>query len=365
MDKTILIKTNASTLPSIVERTDATIIDGSLKNLFCTYLGYELVDGLYDNNNIPYYRLLRPAQILLDFEKVKSESFNELFHEWQGILEYLFINGIPNNAQSSLVFKFHIPQGMTDWLLECDDSSYYNIGVKICQMPNISITIDNEQYNEITSYFVQRIKQEIDNNYNQLNIVFCNNNINESSSIIKILGEKLSFDTNILSHLIRIMSFSVWKELQFESFKDCCHIEKVVYYTGNNNGSCVDTNNKIQFVDYGKNTDFRIRFYIKVLKPCNMIYNLQLRVCSICSDSSWFITNHRTISVNTPKESTIELDFMIIFPYCNHDYECTLFANKELINNISIRSDYYLDYYNKSDYSNDDDYGLYTGGAFM
>lgn len=32
MDKTILIKTNASTLPSIVERTDATIIDGSLKN---------------------------------------------------------------------------------------------------------------------------------------------------------------------------------------------------------------------------------------------------------------------------------------------------------------------------------------------
>ena len=53
MDKTILIKTNASTLPSIVERTDATVIDGSLKNLFCTYLGYELVDGLHDDNNIP------------------------------------------------------------------------------------------------------------------------------------------------------------------------------------------------------------------------------------------------------------------------------------------------------------------------
>ena len=77
MDKTILIKTNASTLPSIVERTDATIIDGSLKNLFCTYLGYELVDGLYDNNNIPYYRLLRPAQILLDFESAYKKCLRE------------------------------------------------------------------------------------------------------------------------------------------------------------------------------------------------------------------------------------------------------------------------------------------------
>ena len=109
MDKTILIKTNASTLPSIVERTDATVIDGSLKNLFCSYLGYELVDGLHDDKNIPYYRLLRPAQILLDFEKVKSESFNELFHEWQGILEYLFINGIEQNS-STKEFKFILSQ---------------------------------------------------------------------------------------------------------------------------------------------------------------------------------------------------------------------------------------------------------------
>lgn len=366
MDKTILIKTNASTLPSIVERTDATIIDGSLKNLFCTYLGYELVDGLYDNNNIPYYRLLRPAQILLDFEKVKSESFNELFYEWQGILEYLFINGIPNNAQSSLVFKFHIPQGMTDWLLECDDSSYYNIGVKICQMPNISITIDNEQYNEITSYFVQRIKQEIDNNYNQLNIVFCNNNINESSSIIKILGEKLSFDTNILSHLIRIMSFSVWKELQFESFKDCCHIEKVVYYTGNNNGSCVDTNNKIQFVDYGENTDFRIRFYIKVLRPCNMRYDLQLHICSIPPHSIWLKTINQAISVNTSKDAVVERDFVIDFPYCNCDYKCVLFANEESINEISIRCDYYLDWLDDDHgYSDYDDPGPFLRGGAL
>lgn len=208
MDKTILIRTNASDLPDIVEQAGATIIDGSLKNLFCTYLGYELVDGLCDNNNIPYYRLLRPSQILLDFEKVKPEAFNELFREWQGILENLFINGIHNNNQSSLEFKFHIQQGLTDWLLGCDDSSYYNIGVKICQMPNISITIDNEQYNEITNYFVQRIKQEIDNEDNKLSVIFCNHDINSSSSIVDILEERLP--------LIQIVPFHIWVGKQME-----------------------------------------------------------------------------------------------------------------------------------------------------
>lgn len=208
MDKTILIRTNASDLPDIVEQADATIIDGSLKNLFCTYLGYELVDGLCDNNNIPYYRLLRPSKILLDFEKVKPDSFNELFREWQGILEFLFVNGIPNNDHSSLVFKFHIPKGLTDWLLGCGDSSYYNIGVKICQKPNISITIGNEQYDEIISYFVQKIKQEIDNVDNKLNIIFCNPDINISSSIVNILEEKLP--------LIQIVSFHIWVGKQME-----------------------------------------------------------------------------------------------------------------------------------------------------
>lgn len=215
MDKTILIKTNASTLPSIVERTDATVIDGSLKNLFCSYLGYELVDGLHDDNNIPYYRLLRPAQILLDFEKVKSESFNELFHEWQGILEYLFINGIEQNS-STKEFKFILSQELANWLLACNDSLYYNIGMKIRKSENLSIKIDHEQFDEIVSYFMQGIRQEIENKDYPLNIVFCNDKINESSTIFKILEERLPTIKFV------IIPFPLWIDKE----KEKQHLEK-------------------------------------------------------------------------------------------------------------------------------------------
>ena len=75
-------------------------------------------------------------------------------------------------------------------------------------MPNISITIGNEQHDEITSYFVRKIKQEIDNEDYKLNIVFCNPDINISSSIVNILEEKLP--------LIQIVSFHVWVGKQME-----------------------------------------------------------------------------------------------------------------------------------------------------
>lgn len=215
MDKTILIRTNAFDLPDIVEQADATIIDGSLKNLFCTYLGYELVDGLHDDNNIPYYRLLRPAQILFTFEKVKPGAFNELFREWQGILEYLFINGIEQYS-SIKEFKFRLSQELADWLLVCNDSLYENIGIKLSKSENISIKIDHEQFDEIVSYFVQGIRQEIDNKDNLLIIVFCNDKIKESSTIFKILEERLPTIKFV------IIPFHLWIDKE----KEKQHLEK-------------------------------------------------------------------------------------------------------------------------------------------
>ena len=368
MDKTILIRTNKSSLPDIVSKTDATIIDGSLKNLFCTYLGYELVDRLHDCNNIPYYRLLRPSQILLDFEKVKPESFNELFCEWQGILEYLFINGIQYNEQSSTKeFKLSFSQGLADWLLGCNNSLYNNIGMNLSKTANISIQIDYEQFDEIVSYLVQSIRQEIDNKANQLNIVFCNNNINESSSIFKILKERLPLHVEIRSH-IQIMPFVYWKDQQIESFKDCCQIEKAVYYTRNDNNGCsVGNDDRIRFDNDEKGAYLKIRFYIKVLRPCNMRYDLHLQMCSIPPHSIWSTTINQTISVNSSKDFIIEKDFVIDFPYCNCDYKCVLFANEESINEISIRCNYYLnDWVDNYDYRNDDDPGpCFRGGGFM
>lgn len=365
MDKTILIKTNASTLPSIVERTDATVIDGSLKNLFCSYLGYELVDGLHDDKNIPYYRLLRPAQILIDFEKVKSESFNELFHEWQGILEYLFINGIEQNS-STKEFKFILSQELANWLLACNDSLYYNIGMKIRKSENLSIKIDHEQFDEIVSYFMQGIRQEIDNKDYPLNIVFCNDKINESSYIVNMLSERLPFNMEILSH-IRIMTFAYWKKQQFESFKDCCQIEKAVYYTRNDyNGCSVGKDKSISFENDEKGAYLKIRFYIKVLRPCNMRYDLQLHICSIPPHSIWSKTINQAISVNTSKDAVVERDFVIDFPYCNCDYKCVLFANEESINEISIRCDYYLDWLDDDHgYSDYDDPGPFLRGGAL
>lgn len=365
MNKTILIKINASTLPSIVERTDATIIDGSLKNLFCTYLGYELVDGLHDDNNIPYYRLLRPSQILLDFEKGNPKSFNELFREWQGILENLFINGIEQYS-SIKEFKFRLSQEIVDWLLVCNDSLYNNIGMKLSKSENISIKIDHEQFDEIVSYFVQGIIQEIDNKDNLLNVVFCNDKINESSYIAKMLSERLPLNTEKLSH-IQIMSFVYWKEQQFESFKDCCLIEKAVYYTRNDyNGCSVGNDNRISFEDDAKGAYLKMRFYIKVLRPCNMRYDLQLHICSIPPYPIWSTTINQAISVNTPKDSIIEKDFVINFPYCNCDYKCVLSANEESINEISIRCDYYLnDWVDNYDYINDDDPGPGNRAGYM
>ena len=332
-----------------MERTDATVIDGSLKNLFCSYLGYELVDGLHDDNNIPYYRLLRPAQILFTFEKVKPGAFNELFREWQGILEYLFINGIEQYS-SIKEFKFRLSQELADWLLVCNDSLYNNIGLKLSKSENISIKIDHEQFDEIISYFVQGIRQKIDNKDNLLNIVFCNDIINESSYIVKKLSERLPLNIERLPH-IQIITFTYWKEQQFKSFKDCCQIEKAVYYTRNDyNGCSVGNDNRISFENDAKGAYLKIRFYIKVLRPCNMRYDLQLHICSIPPHSFWSTTISQAISVNTSKDAVVERDFVINFPYCNCGYKCALYANDESINEISIRCDYYLDWL-------DDDHG--------
>lgn len=365
MYKTILIKTKESTLPDIVKRTDATIIDGSLKNLFFSYLGYELVDEMHDDNNIPYYRLLRPAQILLEFEQVKPDAFNELFYEWLEILEYLFINGIEQSS-SIKVFKFRLSQELANWLLVCNDSLYNNIGVKLSKTTNISINIDHEQFDEIVNYFMQAIKQKIDNTENLLNIVFCNNKINESSFIAKILAERLSLNTGMLSH-IQIMPFAYWKDQQFESFKDCCQIKKVVYYTrDDNNGCSVGNDNRIHFENDDKGAYLKIRFYITVLKPCNMRYDLQLRICDILPHTIWSTTINQTISVNSPKDSIIERDFVIDFPYCNCDYKCVLFANDESINEISIRCDYYLEWLNDDHgYNNNNDPGSFLRNSAL
>lgn len=363
MNKTFLIKTNESVLPDIVKQTDATIIDGCLKNLFFSYLGFELVDGLHDDNNIPYYRLLQPTQILLDFEKIESEGFNELFREWLGILEDLFINGIEQYL-SIKNFKFRLSQELVDWLLVSNDSLYNNIGIKLSNTANISIKIDHEQLDEIVSYFVQVIRREIKNKDNLLNIVFCNNKINESSYIFKILAEKLPLNTEMSSHF-QIMTFAYWEVRQFESFKDCCQIEKVVYYTRNDNNGCsIGNNNRISFEDDDKGAYLKIRFYIKVLRPCNMRYDLHLQMCSL--HSIWSTTINQTISANSSKDSIIEKDFIIDFPYCNCDYKCVLLANDELINEISIRCNYYLnwivDNHDNSDY---DDPGAFLRGAAL
>lgn len=357
MNKTILIKTNESALPNIVELTDATIVDGSLKNLFYSYLGFELVDGLHDDNNIPYYRLLRPAQIMFTFERVNPEVFNELFREWQGILEYLLINGI---EQYSIIkeFKFRLSQELADWLLVCNDSLYNNIGMKLSKSKNISIKIDYEQFEEIINYFLQCIRQEIDNKENLLNIVFCNDKINESSYIVKMLSERLLLNIEILSH-VQIMSFTYWKEQQFESFKDCCQIEKAVYYTRNDyNGCSIGNDNRISFKDDEKGAYLKMRFHIKVLRPCNMRYNLQLHIYSIPSHSVWSTTINQAISVNTSKDAVVERDFEIDFPYSNCDYKCVLFSNDESINEILIRCDHYLDWLDDDDgYCDYDDPG--------
>lgn len=362
MHKTILIKTNDSALPDIVKRTDATIIDGGLKNLFLSYLGYELVDGLHDDNNTPYYRLLRPAQILLDFEKVNPEAFNELFSEWQAIFECLLINGI--EQYSSMEFKFLFLQELAKWLLVCNNSLYNNIGMKISNSANISIKIGHEQFDEIVSYLVQDIRKEIDSKDNLLYIVFCNNKINGSSSIVKILEERLSFNTEQLFHF-QTMTFSYWKGMQFESFKDCCQIETVQYYTRNDkNGCSIGSGNRIRFENDDKGAYLKIRFYIKVIRPCNMKYDLHLQMCSIHSD--WSKTIDQTISVNTSKDSIIERDFFVDFPYCNSDYKCVLYANDELINEISIRCDYYLNYLHDDNvYSECDDPGPFFRGGGM
>lgn len=365
MCKTVLVKINESVLPDIIERTDATIIDGSLKNLFFTYLGYELVDGLHDDNDVPYYCLLRPAQILFDFEEVKTESFNELFREWQGMLEYLFINGIEQYS-SIKEFKFMLSEELADWLLLCSDSLYNNIGKKLSKITNVSIKIDHEQLDEIISYFAQCIRQEIDSKDNLLNIVFCNNKITDSSYIVKILEEKLHLNTEILSH-IQIMTFAYWKELQLESFKDCCQIEKVVYYTRNNNNGCsIDNDNRITFEGDNKGAYLKIRFYIKVLRPCNMKYDLHLHMCTIPPYSVWSTTINQTVSANSSKDSIVERDFVIDFPYSNCDYKCVLFANNESINEMSIRCDYYLDWLDSDHGSTDyDDPGPFLrSGAF-
>ncbi len=187
--KTLYIQINASPLPE--EREDIILLDCDKTNSFCSFFGYELVDGLRMPDNTPCYKVFQAGKLLTDFKSVNEWVYRSILYQW----ERIFCELLQGDKRQE-TYSFSIPSEYTDWLSHHEDFVYRKVGERLSAEKEIRLSTE-ELYDEIALPVRTKLKSYIKEGKESFDrLVFSDESVKSSSAIvreIREIAEKIEF----------------------------------------------------------------------------------------------------------------------------------------------------------------------------
>lgn len=181
--KTLYVQINST--PLLAESEDIILLDCTSIHDFCSYLGYELVDGLRMPNGEPYYRAFQVGNLLADFSKANEGAYKSIVFQWEQIQCELLKNGIRRDT-----YYVSPPPEYIDWLLHHENMAYREVGKKL-KVAREGVELSAEDlYTEIVSTVRYRLRSYLYDNQDKIDwIVFSDGSIKQSSAIVSELKD--------------------------------------------------------------------------------------------------------------------------------------------------------------------------------
>lgn len=200
MKKTLYVHIDSSPLPE--EKEDLIILECSPIDDFCSFMAYELIDGLYTTSGIPFYKVFQPGNLFADFANSNKEVFALIVYRWEGIQSEL----LHKKSAKEVVHKFKLPDEYTNWLLHHDDEHYKAVGNKLRQKYSEIALQGEDLYQEVIMGLRQSLKKYLHDNEALIDcIVFSDSAIRYSSTFVK--------DLNVAFSDVDILCLKQWKRL--------------------------------------------------------------------------------------------------------------------------------------------------------